>query len=169
MQELTRRQYRRPFLILNSLFLVMFFSGNVTISFYAVDIFRAATSRLVVLIAGLQIITNLNQQSNSRMDEFMSAVIVGVIRLLGTILFVPVVKYTSRRLILSISSLVMGISLMVLAFVMYSRENSGQMRNTLEELYWLPLLCITVCILADAIGLGSIPYLYVGEFFPSGK
>jgi hypothetical protein len=62
----------------------------------------------------------------------------------------------------------MGISLLVLSFVMYSRENGGQIRNTLDGLYWLPLLCVTIYILADAVGLGSIPYLYIGEFFPSG-
>jgi hypothetical protein len=124
----------------------MFFSGNVTLSFYAVDIFRMSTSGV---------------------NQYLSAIILGVIKLIGTIIFVPAVQYYSRRLLLCISSFVMGLSLVVLAVVMYSRETGGTMGEKFEGLYWLPLLCITLFMIADSIGLGSIPFLYVGEFFPS--
>lgn len=143
---LASRQYRRPFLILNFLFILMFFSGNVTLSFYAVDIFRMATSGV---------------------DQYLSAIVLGVIKLIGTILFVPAVNYYSRRLLLCVSSLIMGLSLLVLAIVMYSRETGGTMGEKFEGLYWLPLLCVTLYMIADSVGLGSIPFLYVGEFFPA--
>lgn len=143
---LATRQYRRPFLILNFLFILMFFSGTVTISFYAVDVFRMATSGV---------------------DQYLSAIVIGIIKLIGTVLFVPAVRYYSRRLLLCLSSLVMGLSLLVLAVFMYARENGGSMGETFESLYWLPLCCVTFYIIADALGLGSIPFLYVGEFFPS--
>ena len=61
----------------------------------------------------------------------------------------------------------MGLSLLVLAVVMYSREIGGTMGEKFEGLYWLPLLCVTLYMLADSVGLGSIPFLYVGEFFPA--
>jgi facilitated trehalose transporter len=124
----------------------MFFSGTVTISFYAVDVFRMATSGV---------------------DQYLSAIVIGIIKLIGTVLFVPAVRYYSRRLLLCLSSLVMGLSLLVLAVFMYARENGGSMGETFESLYWLPLCCVTFYIIADALGLGSIPFLYVGEFFPS--
>jgi len=143
---LTQRQHRRPFLILNFLFVLMFFSGNVTLSFYAVDIFRMSTRGL---------------------NEYKSAIILGVIKLVGTILFVPAIRYFSRKLLLCCSSLIMGLSLLVLAVVMYSRETGGTMGEKFEGLYWLPLLCITLFMIADSIGLGSIPFVYVGEFFAS--
>ena len=89
----------------------MFFSGNVTLSFYAVDIFRMATRGL---------------------NEYKSAIVLGAIKLIGAILFVPAIKYFSRRLLLCCSSLVMGLSLLVLAIVMYSRETGGNMGEKFE-------------------------------------
>ena len=97
----------------------------------------------------------------------MSAIVLGVIKLIGTILFVPAVRYYSRRLLLCVSSLIMGLSLLVLAIVMYSREAGGKIGQTFEGLYWLPLLCVTLYMIADSVGLGSVPFLYVGEFFPA--
>ena len=41
-----QRKFRRPFLILNGLFLLMTFSGKFAIAFYAVDIFVMAHSAL---------------------------------------------------------------------------------------------------------------------------
>ncbi len=37
----------------------------------------------------------------------------------------------------------------------------------LDGVSWLPLLCVTAFMLADPVGLGSIPYLYSAEFYPS--
>lgn len=60
----------------------------------------------------------------------------------------------------------MGISTMVLGFLMFSKEHSIQI-PALTSIEWLPLFCVTTFMLADSIGLGSIPYIYIGEFFPS--
>ena len=35
------------------------------------------------------------------------------------------------------------------------------------DLYWLPVLCVVVYSVADPLGLGSIPFLYSAEFFPT--
>ena len=40
------RQYRRPFLLLNMLFVLMTFSGKFAIGFYAVEVFHDASSGL---------------------------------------------------------------------------------------------------------------------------
>ena len=40
------RQYRRPFLLLNMLFILMTFSGKFAIGFYAVEVFHDASSGL---------------------------------------------------------------------------------------------------------------------------
>ncbi|QQP51023.1 Uncharacterized protein FKW44_012226, partial [Caligus rogercresseyi] len=42
----TRRQYRKPFILLNILFLLMTFSGNHGISFYALDILKTSHDAL---------------------------------------------------------------------------------------------------------------------------
>ena len=73
--NLTRRQYRRPFLILNFLFVLMTFSGNFAITFYAVDIFHKATSQI---------------------NEYLSAVIIGLIKFIGALLYIPAINLFNR-------------------------------------------------------------------------
>ena len=53
------RQYRRPFLLLNMLFVLMTFSGKFAIGFYAVEVFHDASSGL---------------------NEYFSAIVVGKCR-----------------------------------------------------------------------------------------
>jgi len=141
--NLTRRQYRRPFLILNFLFVLMTFSGNFAITFYAVDIFHKATNQI---------------------NEYLSAVIIGLIKFLGALLYIPAIKYVSRRILICGSAFVMGISMAILGLAMYSHE-TGLLH--MDHITWLPLLCVTLYMIADPIGLGSVPFLYIGEFFPS--
>ena len=86
--NLTRRQYRRPFLILNFLFILMTFSGNFAITFYAVDIF---------------------QNVSPFVNEYLSAVIIGIIKFVGALLYIPAIKYVSRRILICGSAFVMGI------------------------------------------------------------
>merc|ERR1711874_968654 len=94
-----------------------------------------------------------------------SAIIIGAIRLLGSLLFIPAVKHLSRRLLMCGSSFVMGVSMSVLGLAMYSHE-TGVLPN-LDTITWLPLVCVTIYMLADPIGVGSEPFLYLGEFFPA--
>ena len=69
-----QRKYRRPFLILNGLFLIMLFSGSFAISFYAVEIFRKA-----------------DPHHNEHQGGYLSAIGVGAIKLIGSLLFIPAI------------------------------------------------------------------------------
>ena len=151
-QQLTHRQYRRPFMILNALFLLMTFSGKYAISFYAVEIFHAASDGI---------------------NEYASAIVIGFIKLCGCVLYIPAIKYFSRRTLLCSSSLIMGVSLSILGLSVYSHSHVDHhtphagLHLLMEEAYWLPLLCVTFFMISDPLGLGSIPFLYSAEFYPS--
>ncbi len=149
-EQLMHRQYRRPFILLNVLFIFMTFSGKYAISFYAVEIFHMASSGI---------------------NEYSSAIVTGFIKLCGCLLYIPAIKYFSRRTLLCGSSLVMGLSLSVLGLSVYSHapehEPHAGLHRLMEEAYWLPLLCVTFFMVADPLGLGSIPFLYSAEFYPS--
>jgi len=144
--QLGKRQYRRPFFVLNALFLLTTFSGKFAIGFYAVEVFRAASHSV---------------------DEYTSAIVVGFIKLVGSFLYLPAIRYFSRRTLLCLTSLTMGVSLIVLGLSVYSHEKPDSATHMLSELGWLPLLCVVVYMLADPVGLGSIPHLYAAEFYPS--
>jgi MFS family permease len=140
----TERKYFESFMILNILFLFMLFSGKFAIEFYAVSIF---------------------QDAGGNIDEYLSAVMIGCIHLLGSFLFLPMVKRYSRKLLLVTSSLVMGLSLILLGLYLFTQ--SHDLLPALSDMKWLPLACIILYMLAAPIGLCSIPFMYVAEFFPA--
>jgi facilitated trehalose transporter len=142
-----KRKYRRPFLILNALFLIMRFSGSYVISFYAVEIFRKADPH--------------NTDSGSR--DYLSAIGVGVIKLIGSLLFIPAIKYCTRKLLLCISSTIMSLSLAILGFAMASHQGSSFIPVELPA--WVPLACVTLYMAVDPLGLSSVPFVYMAEFY----
>merc|ERR1712186_130529 len=100
----TEKRYFKPFFILNFLFFLMIFSGKFTIDFYAVDFF---------------------QKTGSSINEYISAVILAFIHLVGSLLFIALVKKLSRKLLLSVSALVMATALAVLAVWMHVAGGSA--------------------------------------------
>jgi len=132
----TEKKYFQPFIILNFLFFLMIFSGKYTIDFYAVDFFK---------------------MTGSHVDEYVSAVIVAFVHLVGSLLFIALVKKTSRKLLLCVSALTMGVSLLILGVSMFY--------STYKD--WVPLVCTLLYMLAAPLGLTSIPFLYMAEFYPS--
>jgi len=144
LQNLTGRRYRRPFLTLNFLFLLMTFTGNFAITFYAVEVFQHAGKGYI--------------------NEYVSAIIIGAIKLLGSILYIPAVKHVSRRMLICTSAFIMGAAMSILGLAMYSHETGI---FNLDTVPWLPLICIILYMLADPMGVGSVPFLYLGEFYPS--
>jgi len=133
----TDKKYLKPFAILNFLFFLMVFSGKFTIDFYAVDFFK---------------------NTGSHVNEYISAVIIAFIHLVGSLIFIALVKKTSRKLLLSISSLVMGTALAGLAIWMSYSSSATD---------WVPITSLLVYMLAAPLGLCSLPFLYIAEFYPS--
>ena len=127
----TDKKYLKPFVILNFLFFLMVFSGKFTIDFYAVDFFK---------------------NTGTHVNEYVSAVIIAFIHLVGSLIFIPLVKKTSRKMLLSVSSLVMGVSLSVVAVWMYYSTVSTD---------WVPITSLLVYMLAAPLGLCSLPFLYI--------
>lgn len=133
----TDKKYLKPFVILNFLFFLMVFSGKFTIDFYAVDFFK---------------------NTGSHVNEYITAVIIAFTHLIGSLIFIPLVKKISRKLLLSVSSLVMGVSLTVMAIWVYYSSSTTD---------WVPVVCLLVYMLAAPLGLCSLPFLYTAEFYPS--
>jgi hypothetical protein len=127
----------------------MRFSGSYVISFYAVEIFRKADPH------------HQNDPYGSR--EYLSAIGVGVIKLIGSILLIPAIKYCTRKFLLCISSAVMALSLAILGLAMFSHDGSDLISSELPT--WLPLACVTLYMAMDPLGLSSIPFVYMAEFY----
>jgi len=138
------RKYFRPFLILNTLFLFMLLSGKFAIEFYAVDIFLKA---------------------GGHTDKYLSAVIIAIIQLVGSLLFIPLVRRFSRKMLISGSAFIMGSALVVLGLSMFSKVSTEMVG--FAELEWVPLVSVVVYMVAAPLGLCSIPFMYIAEFYPA--
>ncbi|XP_023343145.1 facilitated trehalose transporter Tret1-2 homolog [Eurytemora carolleeae] len=123
----------------------MLFSGKFAIEFYAVDIFIKAGGHI---------------------DKYASAVIIAIIQLVGSLLFIPLVRVCSRKLLIISSSFIMSSALVVLGCSMYAQVEDSLMSD-MAGLDWIPLLSVVVYMVAAPLGLCSIPFMYVAEFYPA--
>lgn len=57
----------------------------------------------------------------------------------------------------------MSISLGILGLAMYAHNGSGLISYELPG--WLPLACVTLYMAMDPLGLSSIPFVYMAEFY----
>jgi len=140
----TEKKYLKPFLILNCLFLLMLFSGKFAIDFYAVEIVK---------------------HFEGSMNEYLSVVIIAFISLIGSLSYIPLVKRFSRKILLCFSAFVMGVSLVLLGLCMYNHTYHSL--SVLSDCDWLPMICIVSYMVSAPMGLCSIPFIYISEFYPS--
>ena len=111
----------------------------------------AAMFSLGAIFGGL-ISAYLGKKFGRRVFQYISAVIIAYIfiHLVGSLIFIPLIKKTSRKLLLSISSVMMGTALAGLAIWMsYSSAATD----------WVPVICLLVYMLAAPLGLCSLPFL----------
>ena len=98
-KSFSERKYFEPLIILNMLFFLKLLSGKFAIDFNAVEVI---------------------QKVSVQFNEYLSAVFMALIHLIGALLFIPLVKRVSRKMLIIMSAFVMGVSLLLLGLCMYS-------------------------------------------------
>lgn len=130
----------KPFFILIILFLLQELSGIYSVLFYAVNFF---------------------QDFNMDIDEYLSSIIVGVVRFLMSIVGAVLICKFGRKTLCCVSSGGMGCCLLITAFyVKYYEVHHGE-----KLISWLPLLCVLGNVFFSMIGMLPIPWILVGEMF----
>lgn len=112
------------------------FSGVNAVIFYTVAIFQAAGSSL---------------------EPDIASIIVGIVQTMMSVVAALIVNRVGRRVLLMGSSVVLAICLLMLGF--YFQLN-------LTTVGWLPLLSLTIYMVAFSLGFGPVPWMMVGELFP---
>ncbi|XP_057339495.1 uncharacterized protein LOC130676995 [Microplitis mediator] len=115
-------------------------SGVNAVIFYTVTIFKAAGS-------------SLNSDVAAIIVALVQAVMAGVAAL--------IVDRAGRKPLLIFSSSFMSISLVALGLY-FNLKDSGK---DVSNLGWLPLVSLTLFMIAFSIGLGPIPWMIMGELF----
>merc|ERR1719400_855685 len=142
----TNKKYFSPFVILNFLIVLILVTGVATMNVYANEMF---------------------QRAGGHMNRYLSNIIIGLLQLVGSCLFLPLVKVYSRKQLFASSSLTMAVSLSLLGLYLYSQTRYEQFFVAVSGSSWLAILCFSAYLLASRAGLCSVPLLYTAELFPT--
>ncbi|RZC32513.1 facilitated trehalose transporter Tret1 [Asbolus verrucosus] len=108
---------------------------------------------------------NIFAETGSSMSPEASAVLVGTVLVIATLLSTVLIDRTGRKILLFVSALVMCVCLVTLGVYFHLEQT-----RDLAYLSILPLVCLAVFIVAFSIGLGPIPWIMLGEIFtPKSK
>lgn len=92
-----------------------------------------------------------------------SAIIVGLVQVIATFISTLVVDRLGRKLLLIISSSTMCLCAFLLGVFFYLKEADMDV----SSITWLPLVSLCIFVIAFSIGFGPIPWMILGELFPS--
>ncbi|XP_025199002.1 facilitated trehalose transporter Tret1-like [Melanaphis sacchari] len=134
----------KPFVIVSFYFLLSQFSGLNVVTFYAVDVIR---------------------DSGSTIDKYVATIVLGIIRLVFTVIGCMLMWRLGRKPLSYISSVGCGISILCFAGYMYQNviwQASGQPASNT----WFPIVSLFVFYACSTIGYLIVPWVMIGEVFP---
>ncbi|XP_063218942.1 facilitated trehalose transporter Tret1-2 homolog [Bacillus rossius redtenbacheri] len=132
----------KPFLILMVFFLFQEGSGIYVFLYYAVSVF---------------------QDAGSGLNEFVSSIVVGVLRLVMSVVGTVLIKNFGRKTLAVASGL--GMTLAMIAGGFYEYQYS-HLPTTERPLLWIPLVCVLVHVCVSMVGFLQLPWIMNGELFP---
>lgn len=107
--------------------------------------------------------TTIFQASGSAMPAEIASIVVATVQTIMSGVAALIVDRAGRKPLLMFSSSVMTVSLVALGYYFNLKTNGSDVSN----LGWLPLTSLTLFIISFSVGLGPIPWMLMGELFPS--
>ncbi|XP_039755973.1 facilitated trehalose transporter Tret1 isoform X2 [Pararge aegeria] len=93
----------------------------------------------------------------------IATIIIGVIQVIATFTSSLVVDKLGRRILLLFSALVMCLCSTALGVFFFLKDTHGENSSIVAAISWLPLLSLSLFIIAFSIGFGPIPWMMAGE------
>ncbi|XP_013188435.1 facilitated trehalose transporter Tret1-2 homolog isoform X1 [Amyelois transitella] len=93
----------------------------------------------------------------------VATIIIGVIQVVSTFGSSLVIDKLGRRILLLLSTLVMCLCSTALGVFFFLQDVHGADSDIVASISWLPLLALSLFIIAFSIGLGPIPWMMAGE------
>lgn len=118
------------------------FSGITVILFYAQDVFEA---------------------TGSSIPPEISSIIIGTVQVAASLLTPLLVDRLGRKLLFLISGVGMIIAEVPLGFYFCLKDHG----RDVSPIFWLPIACLIVYIIAYNLGFGPLPWTVMAEIFPS--
>ncbi|XP_044727454.1 facilitated trehalose transporter Tret1-like [Chrysoperla carnea] len=143
-EALKKPSTMKPFFILTFYFLMYQFSGVNIITFYAVEIF---------------------QKSGVSINKYLATIILGVTRVIFTIVGCISLRKYGRRPLTFISCIGCGLTMLGLGTYMFFLDKWTS-TNTEPILTWIPLACILLFTTTCTVGFLVVPWVMIGEVYP---
>ncbi|XP_028156675.1 facilitated trehalose transporter Tret1 isoform X2 [Ostrinia nubilalis] len=93
----------------------------------------------------------------------ISTIIIGVIQVIATFVSSLIVDKLGRRILLLLSALVMCVCSTALGVFFFLKDTHGDESSIVLAISWLPLVSLSLFIIAFSLGFGPIPWMMAGE------
>ncbi|XP_034827053.1 facilitated trehalose transporter Tret1-like [Maniola hyperantus] len=124
-----------------------------------VTLAREVCGAVPVLNFAGEIFAIASTDSSLVLSPNQQAILLGVVQVAGSMLASSIVEKAGRKPILSITSLISGLSMCALASWFVAKGYGAVTPN------WIPIVTLCVCIFCDACGLQPISIVIAGEIF----
>lgn len=91
----------------------------------------------------------------------LNSIVIGVTQTLASVASSILVERAGRKILLLLSCVLMGISLVGLGYYFWLLDHDGNTSN----LDWLPLTSLVAYIITFSLGLGPLPWMMAGDLF----
>ncbi|XP_049764555.1 facilitated trehalose transporter Tret1-like [Schistocerca cancellata] len=120
----------------------------------------AINQQMAGLFAVLNYAVFIFQESGSSLSPELATIVMGLLQVAGGVASAPLMDRLGRRVILLLSNVCVGVSVMVLGVYFYLRTETDV---DVSLIGWLPVTCLSVYLLMMAFGLGPLPYILLSE------
>ncbi|KAG6452422.1 hypothetical protein O3G_MSEX007605 [Manduca sexta] len=156
---LTEATNRKAMWITLGVFTVQQLCGSAAVVAYAETIFKCATGQSTT-VNGTEVPSN----STGYIQPYQESIILGCVQVATCVLSVILVDRVGRKPLLLLSAL--GVGLMNCTIGTYFYFDAFN-KSAVASLHWLPLAALLIYIVCYAIGLSTVPYVTIGEMFPT--
>lgn len=126
---------------------------------YALMLFQQLSGINAVIFNTSQIFSD----AGATIPATISTIIIGVIQVIATFISSLVVDKLGRRILLLLSALVMCLCSTALGVYFFLQQTHGANADIVQAISWLPLVSLSVFIIAFSLGFGPIPWMMAGE------
>lgn len=136
---------------------------------------RRATQKALCISLGLMFFQQLSginavifytndifQDANTGIEDSIASIIVGIMQVIATFVSTLVVDKLGRRILLLSSGVVMAICTILMGVYFHLQTNNALI---VDNIRWLPIVCLCVFIVMFSMGYGPVPWLMMGEVF----
>ena len=182
LRQLIKPSCFKPLILLVFLFILMQSTGTFAVIFYAVNVFQVSFFFFSHFHHPIHHFFETFQDAGVTENSYIAAIFVGFLRLVGALGGTLLLKKVPRKMLLIISGILMGLSLVGLSVDLYISDNISQEQKLGNETanlqdhngeasglsQGITVFCLILYMLSYGLGIGTVPWLLLGELTPPG-